>query len=302
MQIGPNTKPIPRCTFDQFLEYIWTWKVDKNKNPITVGEDGRPIPRPVVNAFGGADMDAAEFVGKKEAVLLRNIREFTGLDGQKLTDASDSKKVVSGATNYYDAIQKCTLAVNTAAEKLESKRTTSQNTDKASKTQIALIKRSRDMAEALVAFRLQDLEKHRLDALNSRLDKLHPGVKVSTVDGERGTLRLVPPFQTFDAAKTIADNRAKVPEIETSIAQVVSDWLNDPRSDMANRNHVTALESAKIAQAQCHCRKNFPQHLDATPSELALGPWRLIDKAPLPKFLPHELGRRHAWQKSTAAQ
>jgi hypothetical protein len=241
-------RPGGRCSFSEFMNYIWAEFKEK-------GDTTRPTGKLL-------DPKTEErFATVKLATLLQKINGFkkAGLT-KPITGNVDKERLFPGSSDYYDAMKK-------AGGRMQDFRTFHDGMkDDDPKKELGknLIGRGKEAGGMVVDIRAKEMDnndiKPRLKDLETRL-----GFKLETKPGRDSTGK-VGAYQVWDAVASIAKN----PDKEADIRKAWGDWFKDPADNKrfvnrhlisvkvmlilrSNLRHIKAFVSAKMAASSCGC-------------------------------------------------
>lgn len=227
-----------RCNFNEFLSYIWDSFPEK-------GDTKRPPP----------DMNLlpakVDFAKAKLATLLQNINGYKRAKLPKaITGNIASGRLYPGAVDYYDAMVKCGERVQDARAFYETMPAPDDEDTAAKDKKLLtsnLIGRAAEASKMTCDIRAKEMDHNefhpRLQELETKL-----GFPLTTVPGRDATGQVVSK-PLFDPAGSIRDN----PDKKAEIIKAVQDWIADPADNESNLRHMTALNSARLAESHCGC-------------------------------------------------
>lgn len=251
---------VPRCNFNQFLEYIWTPDA-RTGEPATP-----PIKVNILDDFDGEPKsNGKSFVDITPNSLKNRIESFhddAAKSGgntvmRKITNEIASSRLVDGSTGWYDAMSKVTKPIGDLAN-MRAKGLISPVIDTTGLVE-KILKNGLDSAAVVRDLRMKDLEGFRLNSLR---DPAKGNIPVKTVNGRR-TLNIATPYKTLSAKETVQEIKTARgfttdAQAEAVLDDVLRKWLNgdfatDPSKKDQPLAHMNAVNAVDTAEKACTC-------------------------------------------------
>ena len=200
--------PASRCTFNEFMEYIWAEFPEKGD-----------LTRPTVTLF---DEARTNFATCKLATILQKMNNYkkTGMS-KPITGNIDSGRLFPGSSDYYEAMRRCGSVVKQMRTFVDTMSEDDPKKDVARK----LLERAKEAAAYVVDIRAREMDHNekspRIKDLQKKL-----GFPLATKPGRDSTGRLGP-YTVWDPAQSARDR----PEESMNIAQQYADWMGDPSNN-----------------------------------------------------------------------
>ncbi|KAL4996288.1 hypothetical protein BDV10DRAFT_187235 [Aspergillus recurvatus] len=246
-----------RCSLKGFLKYIWAPKVgtDKktektiyldSKNKQYKNADGSVMSLDDILANERPDYNVRKLKGNQawRSVTLSKVYEM--IYESKYVDGADPDRLLPGSGGDYWAARS---RVTAALPAIEAQYPEDDSKPRAYQNMRTLIAQTKRASEAAYRVRLRDFEHYRIgQGLLQQKLHLRLGTDVDIVTRKVDTyIDSLGEFNALDAAATVTENTG-IADFDTALTEVCEEYRE------ADKNHWTALNSARQAVEAGHCK------------------------------------------------
>lgn len=240
-----GSRPGKRCTFEQFLEYIWAEGPSPadnvkphvvNPGPIDPNQPDPRHPNRLPNWLirPGEDFESVKVITVWQRVLSwKDTATHGGLTGNVRSDLLVDKPI-----DWYDALGRVGDPIGSAEA----------HADMNDPRNAQIVQRGKALATLTFDLRFADMERYRIAAVQAAM-KEH-GIKVEVTPGRTTMGANERPWDTIDAAETIARNEAAHADVAQKLYEAIKSW---EEGGEASRGHWAAVVAAQKARVGCAC-------------------------------------------------